>query len=69
MFFRRAVILLLVVDLPILLAIILLGAFEGYEHAYDRIMGWRMHHTLLSFVPSMAILAFCVIRWWPRRRR
>lgn len=59
---------LLLIDLPILLAsvILALSLGKGPIQAYEEISAWRMDHPAAS-LPSLAIAGFLAFRW--RRRR
>lgn len=59
---RRWLIGLVVVDLPVLLAVLAVGSVYGYAHTYEAVTAWRMQHPW-SLLPSLVALALIVRRW------
>jgi len=53
---------LIVLDLPVLLAIAVVGAWLGYHHTYDAVTDWRLDHPW-SLIPSAALAVWLLIRW------
>lgn len=58
----RLVAAIVLVDLPILLAVAIVGWFYGYADTYNTVMDYRMEH-LWTFVPSLVVVFFLVRRW------
>jgi len=53
---------LILIDLPIILAVAVIGWQHGYVNTYESIMDWRTSHPW-SFIPSLALLVVLVRRW------
>jgi len=53
---------LILIDLPIILAVAVIGWQHGYVNTYEGIMDWRTSHPW-SFIPSLALLVVLVRRW------
>lgn len=53
---------LFLVDLPVLVAVAVVGWFYGYVHTYEAVADWRMAHPW-SFVPSLLLLTALIVRW------
>jgi len=53
---------LLLVDLPVLLAVVACGFFFGFAHTYETVMDWRLQHPW-SLLPSLVLAAVVAWRW------
>ena len=63
---HRFVLAMLLVDLPVLVAIGIVGFFNGYLATYHGVMEWRLSHPW-SLLPSL-VLAIVLVRRWHRSR-
>lgn len=57
---------LLLIDLPVLIAVAVAGAFYGYARTYEAVTAWRLQHPW-SLIPSVVLAVVLVVRW--RRAR
>lgn len=53
---------LVLIDLPVIVAVAVVGWFYGYVHTYEAVSAWRLDHPW-SFVPSLLLLAALIVRW------
>lgn len=53
---------IVLVDVPILLAVAIIGSFYGYANTYNTVMDYRTEH-LWTFIPSLVLVFFLVRRW------
>jgi len=54
---------LFLVDLPVLVAIVVVGLFYGFVHTYTEVMDYRIEH-LWTMVPSLLLAFWLCRRWW-----
>ena len=57
---------LLLVDLPVLTLALVAGVRFGFRDSFWAISDWRFAHPW-SFVPTVALAAVLVRRWWRAR--
>jgi len=60
---HRALLALVLVDLPVIVAALIAGVWFGFADTYSAITEFRLDHPW-SFAPTLAILAFLAVRWW-----
>ncbi len=60
---RSWLLVLLLLDVPVLLAVLVVGWAHGYVETYESVSDWRMAHPW-SFAPSLVLVAVLVGRWW-----
>ena len=53
---------LILVDLPVLAAVAVVGAFAGYRHTYTVVTDWRLAHPW-SLLPSVMLAGWLAWRW------
>ena len=53
---------LLLVDLPVILAVAVIGHKHGYMNTYEDVSAWRLEHPW-SLTPTVALAAWLVVRW------
>jgi type III secretory pathway component EscS len=53
---------LLLVDLPVLLAVAVVGWRYGYARTWTTVMDYRMQHPL-TLLPSLAMTVFLIRKW------
>ena len=53
---------LLLIDLPAIVAVLIVGSRHGYVATYNSTMDWRMQHPW-SLLPSLVIACWLVVRW------
>ena len=57
---------LLLIDLPVFLAVLVVGWFYGFQHTYWAVSDWRMQHPW-SLIPSFLLLVWLIRKWWKAR--
>lgn len=53
---------LILIDLPILVAVLVVGFFNGFGKTYTEINDWRLAHPW-SFIPSIIAVVVLLIKW------
>jgi hypothetical protein len=53
---------LLLIDLPVLVAVAIVGAFYGYRHVYWAVTDYRLEHPW-SLLLSLVLAVLLVRRW------
>lgn len=53
---------LILVDLPVLLAVLVVGLVFGFSHTYEVVTEWRVEHPW-SLIPSLVAAGAIVWRW------
>jgi type III secretory pathway component EscS len=54
---------LFLIDLPVLIAVVVVGFFYGFIHTYNEVMEWRLAH-LWSMIPSVVLSLWLIRKWW-----
>ena len=54
---------LLLIDLPVLVAVAVLGTVYGFKNTYWTISDWRMAHPW-SLIPSLLLAIWLIRKWW-----
>lgn len=53
---------LFLIDLPAILAVLIIGHQRGYIATYEDISAWRLDHPW-SLLPSLLLAVWLVVRW------
>ena len=57
---------LFLIDLPVLIAIVVVGCFYGFVHTCSVVMDYRIEH-LWTMIPSLLLAFWLARRWWKAR--
>jgi len=60
---HRALLALILVDLPVIIAALVAGAWFGFVDTYVAVSEFRLDHPW-TLAPTFAIVALLVVRWW-----